>query len=183
MEAASGSPSQPRASEQRVTPSCTAGRKSSRSRCRRRTARAPGTAAASICSMRVSRMDTRANSAATKKALARMSMATATNSSSESPCIPFWRIAFCRLADERDSTWPGASQLGTWETTNPLREARPPHRRCLGPSCNCPGLVGWRISFAQSSQAALKPGVRGSLRDERRDAGRHWNREAAPCVW
>ena len=87
MEAASGSPIQPRASEQRVTPSWTAGRKSSRSRCRRRTARAPGTPAASICSMRVSRMETRANSAATKKALARMSMATATNWSSERPCI------------------------------------------------------------------------------------------------
>jgi HlyD family secretion protein len=48
----------------------------------RRTARAPGTPAASICSMRVSRMETSANSAATKKALARMSKATATNCSS-----------------------------------------------------------------------------------------------------
>ena len=44
--AASGSPSQPSASEQSVTPSCTAGRRSSRLRCSRRTARAPGTRAA-----------------------------------------------------------------------------------------------------------------------------------------
>jgi hypothetical protein len=41
--AASGSPIQPSASEQSVTPSWTAGRKSSRSCCRLRTARAPGT--------------------------------------------------------------------------------------------------------------------------------------------
>ena len=49
--AASGSPSQPSASEHRVTPSCTAGKSSSMPRCRRRTARAPGTCAASICSI------------------------------------------------------------------------------------------------------------------------------------
>jgi hypothetical protein len=87
ISAATGSPIQPRASEQRVTPSWTAGRKPSRSRCRRRTEAAPGMPAAIICSTRVSRMETRANSAATKKPLARMSRATATIWSRGRPCI------------------------------------------------------------------------------------------------
>ena len=54
---------------------------------RRRTADAPGTWEANNCSMRVWRIDTRANSVATKKALARMSMATATNLSRARPSI------------------------------------------------------------------------------------------------
>src|SRR5690242_17085806 len=47
--------------------------------------------------MRVSRTETRANSAATKKPLITINMATATHWSNKSPCISFPSIAFATL--------------------------------------------------------------------------------------
>jgi len=89
ISATAGSPSQPSASEARVTPNCTAGRNSSMFRLSCRAVRAPGRPSASSCSMRVSRTLISANSAATKKLLARIKMATMTarkNIHSNIPC-------------------------------------------------------------------------------------------------
>src|SRR5277367_17185 len=74
--ATAGSPIQPRARPATVTPSWTAGRNSSMVCFSLRAVRAPGRPRAMSCWMRVSRTLTRANSAATKKLLARMKKAT-----------------------------------------------------------------------------------------------------------
>jgi len=80
--------------------------KSSRSRCRR-AQRGSGTPSVSICSMRVSRMGDQRELGGHKKALARMSRPTATNSSSDSPCISDVRIASAGLEGLADRTFPG----------------------------------------------------------------------------
>ena len=85
-DAASGSPSHPSAREQSVTPSCTAG-KSSSSPSEDAVPPAPPALGGKHLLNPRSRIETSANSAATKKALARISMATATDLSSERPCI------------------------------------------------------------------------------------------------
>src|SRR6185437_3156847 len=74
--ATAGSPSQPSAREANVTPNCTAGRNSSILRFSASAVRAPGRFSASSCCMRVALTLTMANSAATKKLLARMKKAT-----------------------------------------------------------------------------------------------------------
>src|SRR5277367_4687424 len=71
-----GSPIQPRARPATVTPSWTAGRNSSIECLSLSAVRAPGRPRAMSCWMRVSRTLTSANSAATKKLLARMKKAT-----------------------------------------------------------------------------------------------------------
>ena len=71
--------------------------------------------------MRVSRMETSANSAATKKALARISMATATNLSSERPCIWVQSIALQRTENGASLIGPPASSPHShpnWGTKN-----------------------------------------------------------------
>ena len=76
ISATAGSPIQPSARLASVTPNCTAGRNSSMECLSCSTVRAPGRPSAMSCWMRVSRTLTRANSAATKKLLARMKKAT-----------------------------------------------------------------------------------------------------------
>src|SRR6202045_5152696 len=76
ISAMAGSPIQPKARPATVTPSWTAGRNSSMECLSLRAVRAPGRPRAMSCWMRVSRTLTRANSAATKKLVARMKKAT-----------------------------------------------------------------------------------------------------------
>ena len=88
ISATAGSPIQPRASAASVTPNWTAGRNSSMVCLSWRAVRAPGRPRAMSCWMRVSRTLTRANSAATKKLLARMKKATMITRKSIHSSIP-----------------------------------------------------------------------------------------------
>ena len=76
MRATAGSPIHPSASAASVTPNCTAGRKSFIERFNCISVLAPGRPSAINCCTLVSRMLTKANSAATKKLLARIKKAT-----------------------------------------------------------------------------------------------------------